>query len=232
MTTQRARALREAERRIEYYEAKVAALLSAYEKSLSSELRKKLRTDDFPFPGGAGSVAILGGFDSMSEESRAVLMEKVAFLYGDMYQDTVSDLPEGVEVGLDRDTLETYIYEKLKEFSSILGAQISKVRSQVLEGALVDGQLFLPDVNLTGGAGESVISGLVIFSRAITASSLKDDMKVMYVGPQDSRNRPFCAERVGKEFTLGEALTWDNGQGLPAVIYCGGYGCRHFLQPV
>lgn len=232
MATQRERALRAAERRIEYYEAKIMALLSAYERSLSSELRERLRTDDFPFAGGVGSVAILGGFDSMSERSRSAVLEEVALLYGDMFQDTVNDLPEGVDVGLSQQTLENYVYEKLKEFSDILGAQISRVRSQVLEGALVDGQLFLPEVKLSGNAGESIMSGLVIFSRAITASSLNDEMKVLYVGPQDSRNRPFCAARVGKIFTMEEALAWDNGQGLPAVIYCGGYGCRHFLQPV
>lgn len=232
MTTQRERALRAAERRIAYYEAKIMALLSAYERNLSAEIRKKLREDDIPFAGGESSLAILGGFDSMSAVLRGTLIEEISYLFGDMYQDTVNDLPAGVDVGLDRPTIENYVYEKLKEFSDILSLQISKVRSQVLEGALVDGQLFLPEVKLSGNAGESVISGLVIFSRAITSSSLKADDLVLYVGPKDSKNRPFCAERVGNVYTMEEALSWDNGQGLPAVIYCGGYGCRHFLQPV
>lgn len=55
---------------------------------------------------------------------------------------------------------------------------------------------------------------------------------VLYAGPRDSRNRPFCAQRVNKIFPLEVVYTWDNGQGIPAYLYCGGYGCRHQLVPV
>lgn len=55
---------------------------------------------------------------------------------------------------------------------------------------------------------------------------------VLYAGPRDARNRPFCAERVNKIFPIEAVYTWDNGQGIPASIYCGGYGCRHVLIPV
>lgn len=54
---------------------------------------------------------------------------------------------------------------------------------------------------------------------------------VLYAGPQDARNRPFCAERVNKIFPIEVVYTWDNGQGIPANLYCGGYGCRHVLIP-
>jgi hypothetical protein len=55
---------------------------------------------------------------------------------------------------------------------------------------------------------------------------------VLYAGPRDARNRPFCAERVNKIFPIEVVYTWDNGQGIPANLYCGGYGCRHVLIPV
>ena len=55
---------------------------------------------------------------------------------------------------------------------------------------------------------------------------------VLYAGPKDARNRPFCAERVNKIFPIQTVYTWDNGQGIPANLYCGGYGCRHVLIPV
>lgn len=55
---------------------------------------------------------------------------------------------------------------------------------------------------------------------------------VLYAGPRDARNRPFCAERVNKIFPIQTVYTWDNGQGIPANLYCGGYGCRHVLIPV
>lgn len=54
---------------------------------------------------------------------------------------------------------------------------------------------------------------------------------VFYAGPRDARNRPFCAERANKVFPIEVVYTWDNGQGIPAYLYCGGYGCRHVLIP-
>lgn len=54
---------------------------------------------------------------------------------------------------------------------------------------------------------------------------------VLYAGPKDARNRPFCAERVNNIYPIEVVYTWDNGQGIPAYLYCGGYGCRHALIP-
>lgn len=54
---------------------------------------------------------------------------------------------------------------------------------------------------------------------------------VLYAGPRDSRNRPFCAEHVNNIYPTEVVYTWDNGQGIPAYLYCGGYGCRHQLVP-
>ena len=56
--------------------------------------------------------------------------------------------------------------------------------------------------------------------------------RFLYAGPEDSRNRPFCAERVNKSFSIAEIDGWDNQQGIPANVYLGGYGCRHWLVPV
>lgn len=55
---------------------------------------------------------------------------------------------------------------------------------------------------------------------------------VLYAGPRDQRNRPFCAERVNNIYPIEVVYTWDNGQGIPAHLYCGGWGCRHVLVPV
>lgn len=56
--------------------------------------------------------------------------------------------------------------------------------------------------------------------------------KYLYIGPDDDVTRPFCGERVGKVFTQEEVDAWDNGQGLPANIYLGGFNCRHQLRPI
>jgi predicted amino acid-binding ACT domain protein len=51
-----------------------------------------------------------------------------------------------------------------------------------------------------------------------------------YAGANDSRNRPFCAERVGNVYTDEEAEDWDNGQIPNADITLGGFNCRHRKQ--
>lgn len=55
------------------------------------------------------------------------------------------------------------------------------------------------------------------------------DLVYVYVGPRDAKNRPFCRTWVGKAVTDPARL--DNGQGLPADDYCGGYNCRHSWAP-
>lgn len=68
------------------------------------------------------------------------------------------------------------------------------------------------------------------FSRMIAAGY--GAKNVLYAGPRDARNRPFCAERVNNIYPVEVVYTWDNGQGIPAHLYCGGYGCRHVLIPI
>jgi hypothetical protein len=51
--------------------------------------------------------------------------------------------------------------------------------------------------------------------------------RFIYLGPSDGRNRPFCADKVGKTFTREEIALLDNGQGLDVMTRCGGWGCRH-----
>lgn len=216
--------LREAERRVRFFEARLSALLSAYEKNVGGEILRKLKSSD--------DIAVIGGFGTFSEESMRVLLEEVAALFGEMFQDTLLDLPSDAIRQVDKAVLENYIYEKLKEYRNLLMLQVSRARSQVLEGALAGESLFLPDIKLSGGLEDAVMNGLMIFSRAIVTSALEDDALVMYVGPRDEKNRPFCAERAGNIYTMKEVLSWDNGQGLPAAVYCGGYNCRHFLYPL
>lgn len=51
--------------------------------------------------------------------------------------------------------------------------------------------------------------------------------KFRYAGHTGGDIRDFCAARVGNIYTDKEARTWNNGQGLSAFIYLGGYNCHH-----
>lgn len=57
----------------------------------------------------------------------------------------------------------------------------------------------------------------------------------LYDGPRpDGIIRPFCAEHVGKVYTLAELDRLDNGanQPKPVSLYLGGFGCRHYQLPL
>jgi hypothetical protein len=53
----------------------------------------------------------------------------------------------------------------------------------------------------------------------------------IYVGALDRRTRPFCASRIGKEFTTEQINKFgsQNGSGLDGFFSPGGYNCRHSL---
>ena len=53
-----------------------------------------------------------------------------------------------------------------------------------------------------------------------------------YAGRTGGNIRKFCADHVGKIYTLQEMQELDNGQGLPVQFFCGGYNCTHRWLPV
>lgn len=60
----------------------------------------------------------------------------------------------------------------------------------------------------------------------------KPDEAWFYVGPVDSKIRPFCLQHVGKVYGRTSIDDMDNGQ-LPDVFTTGGgYNCRHIWQRV
>jgi len=44
--------------------------------------------------------------------------------------------------------------------------------------------------------------------------------------------REFCAAHIDKVYSLGEVENMQNNFGQPALVYCGGYNCRHRWAPV
>ena len=49
--------------------------------------------------------------------------------------------------------------------------------------------------------------------------------KFKYSGP--SPERDFCTKHHGETMTIKEILQLDNKQGLPVLVYMGGYNCKH-----
>ena len=55
--------------------------------------------------------------------------------------------------------------------------------------------------------------------------------KFRYDGP-GSGTRDFCGLHKGKIYTIQEILKLNNGQGLPVLIYMGGWNCRHWWTAI
>jgi hypothetical protein len=60
-----------------------------------------------------------------------------------------------------------------------------------------------------------------------------EEMLWLYDGARpDAKIREFCAEMVGRVFTLDALKGMDNGTGFPVVPHRGGPNCRHRLSPI
>lgn len=71
-----------------------------------------------------------------------------------------------------------------------------------------------------------------VYGRQVEAlkSSGEADELFAYMGPADSKVRPFCAKHLGKVYTRAELEAMDNGQLPNPFLTGGGWNCRH--QPV
>jgi hypothetical protein len=71
-----------------------------------------------------------------------------------------------------------------------------------------------------------------IFGRQVEAMKAGPDDVYAYVGPIDTKLRPFCRAHVGKVYTRDEIDALDNGQLPNTFLTGGGYNCRHVWQAV
>lgn len=141
--------------------------------------------------------------------------------------------------GLDLDIAEVLIQYDLEKIADAAKASVSDVRSAVFRQVL-GGNADFDDV--ISGATESLRNTLKTeintavagFERSVTLKKARDNgfTRFLYVGGIIETSRDFCIERDGNIYTQKEIDSWDNGQGLPANVYLGGYNCRHSLTPV
>lgn len=234
----------EAKRGIKASEAEIAS----FAESLDSFLRKNLKRTLKKLAGNKEGTALeaaklLGGLKTSLEE--AGLQEQLSGL-NDVYGNELDRITALLERGLgkrvtysefDVDSLETLISFDIDKVSSTVGEYVDDVRSTLMKQVIL-GESIDVDSLVDGKSDEikaridtELNTAVAGFSRAINQKKAADAgaNKFLYEGPDDGRTRPFCAERVGKIFTLDEIKSWDNDQGLPAEIYLGGWNCRHRL---
>lgn len=138
-----------------------------------------------------------------------------------------------------RDNFGNAIQEVLK--SNISGvtnrAELRKTLAKFIEGT--PDQLPFLERYIKQTTNDSVM----VFNREYM-QTITDDLGIGYYryrGTKIAESRPFCVARVGKVFTKEEVEKWAEkdwegkmkGTNKTTIFsYCGGYNCRHILQPI
>lgn len=140
---------------------------------------------------------------------------------------------------IDIDTIEALIRFRVEDIQNKAVQVIGNIRPVILENVILG---TTPDFaalstiyssQLINYAKTELNTALLSFSRTINlvqaeSAGLED---YIYIGPYDKITRPFCQKVLVMKsppiYSIAEIKTMDNGQGLPAAIYGGGYNCRH-----
>jgi len=227
-------------------EKEAAALGIQVERFLTKELSRILQRvakGDLP------PLEVAKILNQMESELRAAGLEKIFeglaktykkeldLIVAQFKESTGKDL---VLSGTDITTIETLItFETTAQVNNVR-TQLDNIRSAIFRQAIAGVR---PDISsivaeaggATAGQVETEIrTNLAGFQRAITLSKAEEVGAdyFLYIGGLIETSREFCKERDGKVFTAEQIASWDNGQGLPADIYLGGYNCRHSLRPI
>ncbi len=233
-------------RRIDVTEEEIDLFVRNLELFLQSELADILKDID-QSTNKLESAQLLGRIVSILEEKGlSKEIDKLTQIYGkelklaaDVVQTAIdNDIP--IYSDADYSTVEQLI----KLDTSLVKSEIVKtsyqVSSTVMRSVITGEQVDYKGLSKTFGTKaarqlktelSTTISG---FYRSVTKSKAQEfNIKYfVYLGPDDGITRPFCDAKINKIYTQEQINKWDNGQGIPASIYLGGYNCRHDLVPI
>ena len=124
-------------------------------------------------------------------------------------------------------------------FSGILGLKTPPEIAKTLRGQLT-GLKDRAGKPMSSHAKQLAHDSIMNFSRAVQTEKSKDlgIQYFQYVGTTILDSRPFCVAKAGKIFTSEQVDSWDSqtwagkNPNLPVRVACGGYNCRHHLQPL
>jgi len=140
----------------------------------------------------------------------------------------------------DRTVVQTLIGFEVDQIANNVDTYANELRKQIFQQVVAGAK---PDISSlvdstversTGQINTDLNTSMAGFTRSINLAKGAEQgfERYLYSGGLIETSREFCIERDGKVFTLEEIQEWDNGQGLPADVYLGGYNCRHDLLPV
>lgn len=140
---------------------------------------------------------------------------------------------------IDVDSIEALVRLRVDNISNKAVEVLGRLRPVILENAILGTNL---DALVLGQAAKEALlnftktelnTALISFSRMVVivqAESVGINL-FYYVGPLDKITRDFCRNVLTKKnppiYTRAEIERMNNDQGLPVMIYGGGYNCRH-----
>lgn len=185
-------------------------------------------------------LRLLGGLESIIMEDEDIIghiesLQDIFDLQSRLSEAYIPSLGDKEPSRSQESRLAVFVNSRQQNVAVMARAYANEVRQGLADSII--SQTPISDFELTDVKAPRIFSALEGDLKTATASysrleSLALGSKyVLYAGPKDARNRPFCAERVNNIYPVEVVYTWDNGQGIPAYLYCGGYGCRHQLVP-
>ena len=219
-------------------------------ESLQAFLERNLRTVLSDLKAGKltarEAAKALGGLESALEDAGlADRLERLRGLFQAEYDAVQSEFEQttGKKALLGdfaRRNLEVIVDDRIAMASQTINTYLGDVRSVVLDSVLAGKDVKVSEV-LRDAEGATmrnlkteINTSLMAYQRAahLEKSRKAGVTKFLYVGPEDKVTRDFCLDRVDTVYSLQEIEAMDNGQGLPVIIYGGGYNCRHHWRPV
>ncbi len=170
------------------------------------------------------SSTITSFFDDVEIESSSLLFKSTKIDLDKINDIAINRAEVIADIGLqeDLDKIEKDLGKRFRK-----GLQVRKIKN------LTKSQMseYISDLLKRTKAQTETATTTAVFGydRAVTTIKAEELglKRFKYAGPNDSRNRKFCKERVGNIYTNKQASRWRNGQKEPASIYLGGYNCRH-----
>jgi hypothetical protein len=228
-------------RQIEATDEQIERFVSRLDKFLSTELNVILGD----VKRGKEAIKALGGLQtSLEEAGLGARLQDIEDIYGVQLKavnDHFASLgKKDVLNAVDFDTAEQLITLDESVLRNKIFTNTSELATTVFRQVIAGTPPNVPELvsTFTDRTSAQITTELNTatagFSRALNQKKAKDVgfELFVYLGPLDKITRPFCRKRVGRVFTSKEIAAWDNEQGLPANIYCGGFNCRHALNPV
>jgi hypothetical protein len=229
-------------RLIERNNATIDRSIASYIQTLRRLMQSRLLRELSALPSDrnlrrAEVLRLLGGLESIIMDDEDIIghIESLQDIFDLQSRLSESYIPSEKPSRSQESRLAVFVNSRQQNVAVMARAYANEVRQGLADSII--SQTPVSDFELTEVRAPRIFSALENDLKTATASynrleSLALGSKyVLYAGPRDARNRPFCAERVNNIYPVEVVYTWDNGQGIPAYLYCGGYGCRHQLIP-